>query len=93
MGTNMVHSDLAIPPGEFLEEVIAALGISRDDLANRMRCRASQLGHLLRGDMTIDADMARELEAATRVAAHIWNGLESEYRRTLSMHGGCTTVA
>jgi HTH-type transcriptional regulator/antitoxin HigA len=31
------HSDLAIPPGEYLEEVIAELDMSKDELARRMR--------------------------------------------------------
>ena len=36
-----VYSDLAIPPGEYLEEVIAELGMSKDELSKRGQSRQS----------------------------------------------------
>jgi HTH-type transcriptional regulator/antitoxin HigA len=78
------HSDLAIPPGEFLEEVIADLGMSKDDLARRMNRPAAKLSAIFRGDKTITPDTALQLEKVVGVPAHIWTGLESEYRLTLA---------
>jgi len=36
MTSSAIHSDLAIPPGEYLLEVAGDLGISQADLARRM---------------------------------------------------------
>ena len=35
------HSDLAVPPGEYLEEVLEELGMTKDELAKRLDCPAS----------------------------------------------------
>lgn len=78
------HSDMAIPPGEFLEEVIDDLGMSKDDLARRMNRPASKLSAIFRGDKAITPDTALQLEKVVGVPAHVWTGLESEYRLTLA---------
>ena len=78
------HSDLAIPPGEFLEEVIADLGMNKDELARRMNRPPAKLSAIFRGDKTITPDTALQLEKVVGVPAHVWTGLESEYRLTLA---------
>jgi len=84
MTEQMFHSDLAIPPGEFLEEVIADLGMNKDELARRMNRPAAKLSAIFRGDKAITPDTALQLEKVVGVPAHIWTGLESEYRLTLA---------
>lgn len=85
MMTNQTfHSDLAIPPGDFLEEVIEDLGMSKDDLAKRMNRPAAKLSAIFRGDKAITPNTAIQLEKVVGVPAHIWTGLESEYRLTLA---------
>ena len=85
MATEMsIHSDLAIPPGEYLEEVIAALDMSKDELARRMRRPAAKLSAVYKGEKAITPDTALQLEKVLGVPAHIWLGLESEYRLTLA---------
>lgn len=79
-----VHSDLAIPPGEYLEEVIGELGMTKDELATRMARPASKLSPIFKGDKSITPDTALQLEKVVGVPAHIWLGLESEYRLTLA---------
>src|SRR5690606_38631493 len=79
-----IHSDLPIPPGEFLEEVLEDLGMSKDELAKRMNRPAAKLSAIFRGDKALTPDTALQLEKVTNVPAHIWNGLESEYRLTLA---------
>lgn len=81
---NRIHSDLAIPPGEYLEEVIDDLGMSKDDLAKRMNRPASKLSAIFKGDKAITPETAIQLEKVVGVAAHIWLGLESEYRIVLA---------
>jgi len=81
-----IHSDLAIPPGEYLEEVIAELDMSKDDLARRMRRPPAKLSAVFKGDKAITPDTALQLEKVVGVPAHIWLGLEAEYRLTLARH-------
>lgn len=77
-----VMSDLAIPPGEHLEEVLEALGMTKDELARRMGRPASQLSYIYDGRKRITEETAMQLEKVVGVPAHIWLGLESEYRLT-----------
>ena len=78
------HSDLAIPPGEYLGEVLSELGMTKNELARRMNRPAPKLSAIFNGDKAITPDTALQLEKVTRVPAHIWVGLESEYRLTLA---------
>ncbi|MEB2296504.1 MAG: HigA family addiction module antitoxin [Ignavibacteria bacterium] len=79
-----IYSDLPIPPGEFLEEVIDDLGMGKDELAKRMNRPAAKLSAIYSGEKAITPDTALQLEKVTGVPAHIWTGLESEYRLTLA---------
>ena len=79
-----IHSNLAIPPGEYLEEVITELGMSKDELARRMKRPAAKLSAIFKGEKAITPDTALQLEKVVGVPAHIWAGLESEYRLTLA---------
>ncbi len=78
------HSDLAIPPGEYLEEVISELGMTKNELARRMNRPAPKLSAIFTGEKAITPDTALQLEKVIGVPAHIWTGLEAEYRLTLA---------
>lgn len=78
------YSDLAIPPGEYLEEVITELGITKDELARRMNRPAPKLSAIFSGNKILTADTALQLEKVVGVPAHIWTGLEAEFRLTLA---------
>lgn len=80
-----LHSDLAIPPGEFLEEVIESLGMSKDELAKRMGRPAAKLSAIFKGEKAITPETALQLETVVGVPAHIWTGLETEYRLVLAL--------
>lgn len=82
--TTSYYSDLAIPPGEFLEEVIEDIGMGKDELARRMNRPPAKLTAIFNGTKAITPDTALQLEKVTGVPAHIWIGLESEYRLTLA---------
>jgi len=84
MTKNYIHSDLAIPPGEFLEEVLDDLGMTKDELARRMSRPASKLSAIFKGEKAITPETAIQLEKVVGIPAHIWTGLESEYRLTLA---------
>jgi HTH-type transcriptional regulator/antitoxin HigA len=83
MTNNNIHSDLAIPPGEFLEEVLDGLGMTKDELARRMNRPAPKLSAIFKGEKAITPETALQLEKVVGIPAHIWTGLESEYRLTL----------
>jgi HTH-type transcriptional regulator/antitoxin HigA len=85
MATNQqIYSDLAIPPGEYLEEVIEDLGMTKDELAKRMNRPAPKLSAIFKGDKAITPDTALQLEKVVGVPAHVWTGLEAEYRLALA---------
>lgn len=76
----VVSSDLPIPPGEYLEEVLAELGMSKDELAKRMDRPSPKLSAIFKGDKAITPETALQLEKVVGVPAHVWTGLENEYR-------------
>ena len=85
MATNQeIYSDLPIPPGEYLEEVIGDLGMSKDELAKRMNRPAPKLSAIFKGDKAITPNTALQLEKVVGVPAHVWAGLEAEYRLSLA---------
>ena len=77
-------SDLPIPPGEFLQEVLEDLGMSTDELARRLRHPATDLSQIISGITAIRADTALQLELVLGAPAHIWMSLETQYRLGLA---------
>ena len=84
MTEKAIVSDLPVPPGEYIEEVLLELGMSKEELARRMDRSSVKLSAILKGKEAITPETALQLEKILGVAAHIWNGLESEYRLTLA---------
>ena len=75
-----IVSNLPIPPGEYLEEVLGELGMSKSELAIRMGRPLSKLSAIFKGTKAVTPDTALQLERVTGVLAHIWTGLETDYR-------------
>lgn len=67
-----------------MEEVVGELGMTKDELAARMDRPATKLSQIFKGDKAITADTALQLEKVVGVPAHIWIGLEAEYRLSLA---------
>lgn len=84
MNNKDIHSDLPIPPGEYLVEVISELGMTKDELAKRMNRPATKLSAIFTGEKAITPETALQLEKVVGVPAHIWTGLEDEYRLTVA---------
>lgn len=87
-----LHSNIAIPPGEFLSEVLADLSMSQSELANRMGRPAQIITEIISGQKAITADTAIQLERVLGVPAHIWTGLEAEYRLVLALTEDAASV-
>lgn len=81
---SQLHSDLAIPPGEYLAEVIEDLALTQAELAKRMGRPSQAINEIVLGKKSITAETALQLESVTGVPAHIWTGLEEEYRLVLA---------
>jgi HTH-type transcriptional regulator/antitoxin HigA len=78
----VLHSDLAIPPGEYLLEVAREHGITQAELARRMRRPAQAINEIVKGRKAITPETALQLEQVLDVPAHIWTGLQAEYQLT-----------
>lgn len=81
-----LHSDLAIPPGEYLLEVLEDQEMSQADLARRMGRPVQAINEIVKGGKAVTPETALQLDQVTGVPAHIWTGLEEEYRLTRAKH-------
>ncbi|MBA4181152.1 MAG: addiction module antidote protein, HigA family [Anaerolinea sp.] len=80
MATDLrLHSDLAIPPGEYVAEELALRGMSQRELAESLGWPPRALSGFIRGKRRVSADMAIDLERVLGTPAHVWLGLQSEY--------------
>jgi len=77
-------SDLAIHPGEYLEEILEDIGMSQAELANRMGRPKQMINEIIKGKKSITSTTALELEDVLGVPSHVWLGLESEYQIVLA---------
>lgn len=73
-------SDLPIPPGEYLEEVLAELELNQAELARRMGRPAQAINEIIRGEKAITPETSIQLEKVVGVPSHIWSRLESDFR-------------
>ena len=77
-----VESNVAIPPGEHLEEELEVRGMTQRALANLLGRPPQMISEVIRGKKAITADFALELEGALGIPAHLWMNLEANYRLT-----------
>ena len=75
-----IMSDLAIPPGEYLEEVLEELGLNQAEVARRMGRPPQAVNEIIKGEKAITPETSIQLEKVLGVPAYIWVGLEAEYR-------------
>jgi HTH-type transcriptional regulator/antitoxin HigA len=80
MMTEKIYSDLPIPPGEYLAEVLEERGFSQKELADRMGRPAQAICEIIKGEKAITPETALQLERTLGVPAYIWTGLENDYR-------------
>ncbi len=79
-----LESDLAIPPGELLEEELAERAMSQLELAQRMGRPRQKINEIIRGKRAITPETALQLEQVLGISARLWLGLEMDYRLTLA---------
>lgn len=83
----LLSSDLAIPPGEFLAEEMAARAITIPELALLTRWAGKTIRAIIRGQIVLTREMATELENALGIPEHIWLSLEAQHRATKTRSG------
>lgn len=80
------YPDVAIPPGEYLAEEIAARGISQKELARRMARPLNTINEIVNGKKAITAETALQLEQVMpEIPARFWLNLETDYRLTRAL--------
>lgn len=84
METNIYQSDLAIHPGEYLEEILEDIGMSQAELSNRLGRPVQAINEIIKGKKSITSTTALELEDVLGVPSNVWIGLESEYQIVLA---------
>lgn len=77
-----VWPDVAIPPGDFLAEEIAARGLTQAQLALRMGRPTQAVNEIIQGKKEITPETALQLERVLGTPAHVWTGLAADYRLT-----------
>jgi HTH-type transcriptional regulator/antitoxin HigA len=77
-------SDLAIPPGETLLELLEFIGLSQAELARRMGRPPQVISEIIHGKKGITAETALQLEDVLGTPAYVWLGLEADYQLTLA---------
>lgn len=80
MTIEKLYSDLPIPPGEYLAEVLEEKGFTQIELAQRMGRPAQAICEIVKGNKAITPETALQLERTLGVPAYIWTGLENDYR-------------
>ena len=79
-----IETDLAIPPGELLQEELRARGMTQKRLAGLMNRPPQAISEIIRGRKAITAETALALEEALEIPAYFWLRLEAQYRLILA---------
>ena len=77
-------SDMAIPPGEVLEEELEARGITREGLAASLGYTTEDIRELVKAVRPFTESVATGLEGALGISKQFWLGLEANYQATLA---------
>ena len=80
------YPDVAVPPGEYLAEEIAARGLSQRELARRMGRPVNAINEIVNGKKAITAATALQLESVMpEIPARFWLNLETDYQLTKAL--------
>lgn len=79
-GTYQYRPDYAVSPGSVLAERLAAHGLSQAELARRCGRSPKLISEIIAGKAPVEPKTALQLERVLDVGAHVWLGMESDYR-------------
>ncbi len=78
-------SNLAIHPGEFLEEEMEFMGITQLELAQRTGISIHVVREIIQGNRDITDDVAVKLENVLGSPAHMWINSQARYHFTKAL--------
>lgn len=78
--TDRYQPDYAVSPGTVLAERLAAQGLSQAEFARRCERSPKLISEIVAGRASVGPETALQFERVLDVAAHIWLGMESDYR-------------
>ena len=84
MATNQFKPDYAVPPGWILEEYLEVRDMSPAEFARRCDRSAELISEIIAGKAPIDPQTALQFEKVLGLKAHIWLGIETDYRLHLA---------
>jgi len=88
------YPDVAVPPGEYLAEEIAARGVSQKELAKRMGRPQNTINEIINGKKAITAETALQLEEVMpEIPARFWLNLETDFQLTRALINKRSKVA
>ena len=77
---NAYQPDYAVAPGTILAERLEANDMSYADFARRCGRSPKLISEIVAGKAPVEPQTALQFEKVTGVAAHIWLGIEADYR-------------
>lgn len=80
---NRFNPNIAIPPGDTLQELLEAKHMTQKDLAMRTNRPVKTINEIIKGKAAIMPETAIQFERVLDVPASFWNNLESNYREKL----------
>ncbi len=84
MAIEDVGTDAIVPPGEILEEELAARNMTQKELAERMGRPVQSINEIIRGKRALTPATALDLERVLGIEAGLWVLLEGDYRLALA---------
>ena len=79
----ILFSDLAIPPGEVLEEELEEVGMTQEALAAKMGCSPQVIAEIIRAERPITPEIASALGKVLGGNPRFWLNFEEHYQLTL----------
>ena len=81
---NEYKPDVVTPPGETLQDMLNALGMTKAELADRIGKTPKHIGDIVKHGASITPGTSMELEKVFGVPASFWNNRERRYRESLA---------
>lgn len=87
-GPQVVETDFAVAPGEYLAEYLGDHGLSLQEFLDATALDADLVDGVMQARTPITDEIAERLAGATAIPAHSWMRLESTYRCDLGRLAG-----
>lgn len=81
---NTYNPDIAIHPGETLQDILSTLNMPQKDLAKRTGLTPKTINEIIQGKNSISPETAIKLAGVFGMSATFWNNLERNYKETVT---------